>query len=104
MGFVNSEVNKIECSQCKISTKLKDHLNFSSDEDAARKWFEKIRAAHTVDCLFKPGAGKLPQKEFGVKRFEPSSFVIMSRKLFYLRWQEIMVSLVKTYSAMESFP
>jgi hypothetical protein len=83
---------------------MREHLNFSTDEAAAKKWFEKIKTAHTVDCIFKPGTGRLPQREFGLRRFEPRTFVIMSRKLIYLRWQEIMVSLMKTYKGMNSYP
>ena len=39
-----------------------------------------------------------------MKEFYPSRFYILSRKLIYLKWQEILVSLVKTYEGLEALP
>jgi len=47
---------------------------------------------------------KLPDPEFGSKSINPEKFVINSRKLIYLRWQEILVSVLLTYKGMREYP
>jgi hypothetical protein len=91
-GFVNSDVNKIT------------HLNFCGDEVAAGKQYKKIKVAHMGDCVFKQiqsitgeGGGQIAQTEFAAKYLDPAKFVILSRKLLYVKGLEILASLMKTY-------
>lgn len=88
-GFINTDVNRIKCAdpQCYVSVKLKEHLNFCNDEKTARQWFKKIRQAHLPTCRFKVGQQEMfPRPEYYQKGLDSNKFVIMSRKLFYLRW------------------
>jgi len=54
------------------------------DEQDAGKWFNKIKGAHAAGCMFKEIGKLYPLREFGT--LDPSTFAILSRKLFYIRW------------------
>ena len=103
-GFVNSDVNKINCTGCTISIMLRSHLNFSQDEAMAKNWMTKILKAHAPECIYKASGEKVPQPEFSLKEFDPTSFYIFSKKLFYVKWQEILVSLLKTFEDQVMLP
>lgn len=93
IGFTNSDVNKIQCVDCKITIALKSHLNFSTDEATAKKWLAKIKSAHAAGCLFKESSNKqFPLNEFAAKRFNTASFLVTKRKLMYVKWQEVLTS------------
>ena len=47
---------------------------------------------------------KFPESEYAVNHLSPEKFVINSRKLLYLRWQEILVALLRTYQGVEKYP
>lgn len=111
-GFINSDMNTISCSSCKFKVRFGPDFNFSCSEDKAKDKFDKIRRAHQPGCLFKKeegqegtgGAAKFPLPEFGSSSLQPEKFVINSRKLVYLRWQEILVALLKSYEGIVIFP
>ncbi len=89
-GFINSDANQIKCVGCNIQVTLKSHLNFTSNEVEAKRMMERIKKAHTADCIFnianRENTKALPQDEFSMKVFEVEKFVIMQRKLLYLKW------------------
>lgn len=51
-GFINSEVNQLKCASCNIAITLKSHLNFSTDEISSKRMMDRIKKAHTHDCIF----------------------------------------------------
>ena len=105
---MNSDVNKISCVHCNIGVQLKKQFNFSTDEAAAKNIFMKLKNAHVVDCIFKiqgqKGAIKFPLAEFAQQKFDSQNFAILSRKLIYVKWQEILVSLLKTFKVIVALP
>ena len=83
---------------------LKDHLNFSLDEAGAKKWYSKIKGAHAAGCTFKV-ADKVPyQVELSQTEIDTEKVVIVTRKLIYARWQEVLVGLFKAWVEKESLP
>jgi hypothetical protein len=92
--------------------RLGREFNFSCSEDKAKNKFDEIRMAHQPGCLFMKEEGqegavdvaKFPIPEFGSSSLQPEKFVINSRKLVHLRWQEILVALLKSYEGLVSFP
>ena len=76
-GFVNEDVNKIKCYNCKVAASMRSHLNFSSDEKVAKQWYNKIKGAHAPDCIFKRQKGdesaqaNFPLVEFTMREFDP---------------------------------
>ena len=83
--------------------KFKPNFNFTATEENGRERLEKIKIAHFNDCIFKLQTGeqalkiRFPDVEFGANSLQPEKFVINSRKVIYLRWQEILVALLKTF-------
>ena len=105
-------MNTISCCSCKFKVRFGPDFNFSCSEDKAKDKFDKIKRAHQPGCIFKKdegqegsgGVAKFPLPEFGLNSLQPEKFVINSRKVLYLRWQEILVALLKSYQGLESFP
>ena len=86
LGFVNTDVNKITCVSCNVSVSLRPHLNFCGDEITAAKWYKKITQVHMADCIFKEQKShKFPVAEFANRVLEPHKFVMLSRKIVYIR-------------------
>jgi hypothetical protein len=47
---------------------------------------------------------KFPENEYAVSNLSPEKFAINTRKLIYLRWQEILVALLRTYQGIDKYP
>jgi len=74
LGFINNDVNKVQCIQCKIGVKFKENLNFSQDEVKAKQWYNRVKKAHMPDCIFKStdddtsiNQAKFPHSEFATR-------------------------------------
>ncbi|CDW82047.1 UNKNOWN [Stylonychia lemnae] len=87
---------------------MKSHMNFSSDEIQADRMLQRVINSHLDGCIFKINEEdlnkdklkvlSLPQNEFSSSNLNQNiEFLILNRRLMQLRWQEIYVSLLRSF-------
>jgi len=69
MGFINSGINQIRCLSCKTTITIRDHYNFSNDIVGAKRMMDRIKNAHTSNCIFKISQKPGDEKEQKLMNF-----------------------------------